>query len=429
MRLTYISSACVVVEHCGVKVLCDPWLIDGAYGGAWYHNPPLTVTPEDFHDCQLCYLSHLHPDHTDWKTLERLNRQTTIVVASYDEALRKPLALRLRGMGYTVIELARDQRYEVGPGFTVQVIPADDCNPEACGAFFGCAMKAAPGTTMQIDSLAVFHADGQTIVNVNDLPFGLSGHAIERVKANYPSIDLLCVGYAGAGPYPQCFSNLTTDEKRAAADRKKQQFIGQMQSFVEALKPNRFLPFAGQYTLGGSLVDLNDFRGVPELEDLDHWPDPRMVRLNRGSWFDCETGETSDEWRRSDPIARLAYRESLRAKVLDHERDPWPDKGVFDDTFSRAVEAWRRRMSRMDLVPSTTVTYEAVYPDCVFLGWAWRAATSSRLSISMDARLLMRILLRHENMNNVEVGSLAQFQRTPDVYDRSLFHALAFFHV
>ena len=103
MRLQYIASACVLVEACGVRVLCDPWIVDGCYGGAWYHNPPLKVTPEDFHDVEYVYISHCHPDHLDVKTLERLSRATVILMARYDESLRKPMALRLRGMGFTVI--------------------------------------------------------------------------------------------------------------------------------------------------------------------------------------------------------------------------------------------------------------------------------------------------------------------------------------
>lgn len=35
MKLTYLQSSTVIVEHDGVKVLCDPWLVDGEYYGAW----------------------------------------------------------------------------------------------------------------------------------------------------------------------------------------------------------------------------------------------------------------------------------------------------------------------------------------------------------------------------------------------------------
>ena len=31
MKVEYLTSACVVVEHDGIRVLCDPWLTDGVY--------------------------------------------------------------------------------------------------------------------------------------------------------------------------------------------------------------------------------------------------------------------------------------------------------------------------------------------------------------------------------------------------------------
>ncbi|MSR05452.1 MAG: MBL fold metallo-hydrolase [Gemmatimonadetes bacterium] len=60
MKVQHIASACAIIEHRGVRVLCDPWLVDGIYYGAWYHNPPLSVTPRDFQDVDYIYLSHIH---------------------------------------------------------------------------------------------------------------------------------------------------------------------------------------------------------------------------------------------------------------------------------------------------------------------------------------------------------------------------------
>ena len=72
MRVQYIASATILVEHAGVRVLCDPWLTEPIYGGAWYHATPLISSPEDFQDIDAIYCSHIHEDHVDWHTLERL---------------------------------------------------------------------------------------------------------------------------------------------------------------------------------------------------------------------------------------------------------------------------------------------------------------------------------------------------------------------
>src|SRR5438046_478470 len=98
MKVTYISSACVVVEQAGKRVLCDPWLTDGAYYGSWYHYPPLTVTPEDFADVDYVFISHVHPDHLDVATLKRLPRSLPLLIHDYEEKF----VLRIvQGLGFT----------------------------------------------------------------------------------------------------------------------------------------------------------------------------------------------------------------------------------------------------------------------------------------------------------------------------------------
>lgn len=421
MKLQYVSSACVLIEHQGVKVLCDPWLTDGIYGGAWYHNPPLKVTPEDFADIDYIYISHIHPDHFDEATLVRLPK-VPVLIGNYAEPF---LAKKLTAMGFPVYVCLSPGRYSLGKSgdFWLEIIPADDCNPQACGKWIGCEIKNPKrGESYQIDTLAVFRGGGKAIVNVNDCPYELAYRALWHVT---PKPDLLCVGYAGAGPYPQCFSNLSLEEKRAAAAQKQAQFLNQMQAFVSHLQPKRYLPFAGQYTLGGSLVDLNDLGGVPELEDLPD--DDRMVRLNRMAWFDCETGQASEAFTPTPKAERLAYRESLRSKRLDHENDPWPDNSEMADLFDEAIKQWRRRCADRGIDTSQmSAQVRAVFADGT--GYGRNLGTSEWAEISADARLWKRILTRQFNLNNAEVGSLLTFDR-PGQFNRALQNSLSYLHV
>jgi UDP-MurNAc hydroxylase len=415
MRLQYIASACVLIEHRGVKVLCDPWLVDGAYGGAWYHNPPLSVTPEDFADIDAIYLSHIHPDHACFSTLARLPR-VPVLLGRYAETF---FGDRLRTMGFPLLIGS----HEIGPDFFAWVIPADDCNPEACGRWIGCEIKNPNAHhSYQIDTFAVFQGGGKVIVNTNDCPYELSTGVLGKIK-HLGAPELLCVGYAGAGPWPQCF-DMPMGEKLTAAANKKQQFLGQMRAFVDHLQPKRYLPFAGQYTLGGSLVDLNDLRGVPELDELPD--DPCMVRLNRNAWFDCDTGEASDPWTVTDRAELIRYRGTLRRKALDHEADPWPGPGELCDLFGEAMESWRRRCNARGIVADGVVEFRVANQE-------ERHVTALRPShhttvITADARLWRRILTRQFNMNNAEVGSLLTFRRDGP-YDRALMNSLSYFHV
>lgn len=433
MKLQYVASACVLVEHAGVRVLCDPWLTDGIYGGAWYHNPPLAVTPEDFCDIHYIYVSHIHPDHADFATLARLPR-VPVLVGRYAEAF---LAGKLRAMGFPVHELPHDQPYAIGPDFTIQIVPADNCDPKACGRWIGCQIaNAKEGASYQVDTLAVFKGGDQIIVNVNDVPYGLGQQAVKRVKQQYGAPDLLCVGYAGAGPWPQCFGHLTDDQKRIAAGEKCDKFIRQARAFVDDFTPKAFLPFAGQYTLGGPLVDLNGRRGIPELTHLDDFfqNDQRLMRLNRMAWFDCETGQPSEPWEPDNPDEKDAYQESLRSSRLDHEADAWPTNAQIASLLDEAERAMWARCQVRGFSSPWIVELIAKWPDA----WLPRFVTfqpdadiehAHVLTIEVDARLLKRILTRTFNMNNAEIGSLLTYYRTPDIFDNGSFVALSYLHV
>ena len=48
MKLTFFQSSAVMIETKGVKILCDPWLVDGELYGSWNHYPPIDFQPQNF---------------------------------------------------------------------------------------------------------------------------------------------------------------------------------------------------------------------------------------------------------------------------------------------------------------------------------------------------------------------------------------------
>ena len=79
MKVTFHQSACVLIEGDGVKILCDPWLVDGAYIGSWHIYPPYEFQPNEFNDVDYIYVSHIHPDHFNDKTLMQLNKDIPVL--------------------------------------------------------------------------------------------------------------------------------------------------------------------------------------------------------------------------------------------------------------------------------------------------------------------------------------------------------------
>ena len=123
-----------------------------------------------------------------------------------------------------------------------------------------------------------------------------------RSKQLYPNIDFLLVGYVKASSYPQCF-DLDESEKMKEAELKQEKKLQTTLQYVNLFKPRFFMPFAGRYTLTGKNVNLNKYRGEPELEHAYKYlvksipkNQSKCVVLNHDCNFDISTGKQSQEF-------------------------------------------------------------------------------------------------------------------------------------
>jgi len=412
MNVTYLNSASVLIEHDGVKVLCDPWLTGTAYEGSWYSYPPLDFDIEgEFADIDAIYISHIHPDHLHVETLKRLPK-VPVYIATYHDGVVRGI---LEGLGFHVFELVGRATIQGNRYFHLQIIPADDCDPEACGAWFGCVPPETDGrTTTQIDTMAVFSGGGKVVVNTNDCPYPLAHKTVERIKGEYGDIDFLLTGWTGAGPWPQCFPDERTE---ANAISKKLKFIRRAWSFIWHLDPKHFMPFAGAHYLGGRFVDLNEWRGVPHHEEaLDYFGGhPGCVLLNRRGTFHVERGVVDEPYTPQDPEARDEWLESLRSRPMDYDGDTWTDNGI-QELVKKASAGWGLDT---DLVAKPF--------------WALNGieivTEEGTVSIDVASALLQRILTQRSHFNVAEIGSHLEIRRDPQTYDRKLWRALWDFHV
>ncbi|WP_276353599.1 MBL fold metallo-hydrolase [Cohnella caldifontis] len=448
MIVRYIKSACVVVEHDNTKVLCDPWLTDGIYYGSWYHYPPLKFQAEDFRDVDYIYISHIHPDHLDTATLKRLPKHIPVLIASFNEKFVRSI---IKECGFEhVVEINAGETFRLSEDFQMEILGADFCDPSICGKSFGCTLQTHRSTSL-VDTLAVFHAGGKTVVNANDCAYPVTLSACDYIVQKYNTVDMLLTGYAGAGPYPQCYVYQDETEYLRRAENKKNQFLEQCVNYADHLKPKYFLPFAGQYTLGGKLAELNAYRGVPELEELDALLLPklrsrglfsRMVLLNSGESFDVEAEISSAPYTPINLVEKEKYiREVLSLKRFSYEEDPVPSENELLDMLRSAQAAMIDRLKKRDIQPwlhNWNVYISAGESEKMFriplnqLGVetvGLEEIQSPFLKVHIDPRLLRRILERKAHINNAEIGSHLRYERDPDEYDRALFVCLYYLHL
>ena len=444
MKITFHTSASVVIEDNDVKILTDPWFVDGEFYGSWAHYPKYEFNPSDFDDIDYIYISHIHPDHFSSKTLEILNSKIPILIHNFHF---KFLSERIKKLGYKVIELNHNERKHLKNQVHMRILAADNCDPKICYKYFGCGIAEKTFGSTSIDTMCAIDNNEEVLINTNDCPFDLGKTSADLLKSEYNKINFLLVGYSSATAYPQCF---TLSKSDLSISRKKiiNSYLSNAESYVKLFEPEFFMPFAGRYVISGKNFKLNEKKATPELEDaLKYFNNSRKITqknscilLNAKEYFDITTGKVSKEY---VPI-NLKNKEEYIYKILslkkyDYENDPIPELRDILELIPKSYERFEKIRKQLNFSSNTKIIIKS-FDDLILSisanGTGYEINKHSNgfeenfLEIKLEPKLFFRLLKgpKFAHWNNAEIGSHLSFRRNPNIYERGLFYCLNFFY-
>jgi len=70
MNIHLVGHACIVVETLGTSILMDPWLSGKIFNDSWTLRPEPKFDPSLLNDIDYLWISHEHPDHCHFPTLD-----------------------------------------------------------------------------------------------------------------------------------------------------------------------------------------------------------------------------------------------------------------------------------------------------------------------------------------------------------------------
>ena len=443
MKLTYLHSASVIIHDGDTKVLCDPWLVNGEFFNSWGIYPPYDFKSENFSDIDFIYISHIHPDHASLLTLSKLDTDIPVIIYDFQD---KSLKHKIESLGFSVIELSNNCRTNLKDDLFINIILADNCNPEICTKAFGCGQFETEFRVTPIDTMAIFDNGKQKIVNTNDCPPELSEKTLPVVKSLYGDIDLLLVGYLGASSYPQSY-NLPKNILESEKIKKIQNRLNAGKLYVDILKPRYFLPFAGQYTLTGKNHELNFSRGEPELDDAFEFyskiysnTEHKCIILNQNQIFDLDE-PIIPKYVKLDKIAKQKYIQEVFSKVkYDYELEITPSLSKLKEYVQKAFERFEDRRKKIGFTSESIILLKL--NDDLFVkihsnGKKYEYCNNNSIKdldnymmISCDMRLLYWLLQgpRKAHWNNASLGSHLSFIRKPNVHNRGLNYCWNWFY-
>ena len=350
-------------------------------------------------------------------------------------------------MGFKVIELDHGKNFKLYNNISLKIFAADNCDPSLCYKFTGCAdLKSS--STNQIDSFCYLENNNYRIINLNDCPYGLVKNFIKSTHINEKRIDLLLAGYSGAGPYPQCLTNLTHEEKINEAE-KKISFLDQCFDYIKILKPKYYLPFAGTYYLSGKFSNLNNIRGVSKIDEAYEYLDSRCndekidskpLKINYEKEFDFKNMNNNSYHKQDYQKIEKYISNVLSTKKYTYElQNTNVDQ---NEVIDLAKKAYLRMFDKMLINNFKTNTKLIIEYMELFIilnlekrEFKIESAKKFKLEkpyllIMLNPNLLYNLLKgpRFAHWNNAEIGSHLSFDREPNIYERGLHTSLAFFH-
>lgn len=314
MRVTFFANACNIYEADGFRLLTDPWLTDGAFEGSWFHYPPFKTTPDEVSGVDALYISHLHPDHYDEKTLESFRRDIPIVILDHG---RNYLQRKLQSLGFShIIGLHDGTDCRLGP-FTVTVYAPFTKHPfhdSETGNF--------------LDSAVVVRSAEHSVLNANDNTPSLD--AARQLAERHGKFTVAQLNYNAAGPFPSCFNNLSEEEKQRAHGRVLERNLGHLVDCARILDPHYVMPFAGSYVIGGRQWKKNQYLGTTTWDHAADYIRERGLNplvLNERLTFDLNTERiVNGVYERIDTTTQQQYIEN----VLSEKRYTYEDDGERD---------------------------------------------------------------------------------------------------
>lgn len=430
MKVRYIYSACVVIETSDTKVLCDPWLTDGIHEGSWFIYPPINNPIDIIGEVNYIYISHIHQDHYDPKFLHQyLNKYPAakIIVGQHNPPHLQN-KMRIDGIPFSIVKSFKTGTTEI-------------------------SIILNKSRLIDIDTALVVSQGAKSIVNMNDNPIDMEqiDEILSHCQNRKATIALL--PYCSVTAYPHTFDFDTHEELVKAAHEKEEHFLHNMFSkYVELLKPDVAIPFAGKYYLGGPLSKLNPYRGLPDPIRVLGKADCRIVILEDGGKAELDADTLVASAERTEPYnpAKIQdYLDSIPFSGYDYEKEiqlmPGHNPQLIP-LIKTALEQTKKRFSVKGefwfcLRPNKFNKYICfdISAEDNSVVVCDKPDFQPRIEFFIDDRYLFGLLTRLYHWNNGGAGAQYRSKRVPDIntytecrhvfFRREVYNFLDVFHI
>jgi UDP-MurNAc hydroxylase len=435
MKVTLVADSCFIFEHRNIRILTDPWIGTTIAGGSWVQFPQPTIKVEEIGRLDYIFISHIHDDHCDLKTLRKLDANAVIVIMdrrpNYVENFIKFHNLKFKD----ILTIKIREKYEIMPGFELEVVEAD---PEHKLNYL-------------IDSSLLIHYDDKSIYFANDNP---PYSDLDEYMSRY-DFELAIIPPVGGSGYPAFYDNLSHHQKLEMASSIRLKYFDEMLKCLRRINPRLFAVAANGHVLSGKNAVCNKYMCWPDnnnapfkhiLENLSEEdrflpliikPGDTLELVNEKGWAHEEAIKSyNNKTERDNFIENVAS----KVKYFYEDFDLRPSIN-FEKLFIVAHETLKHYLTnnRIDI----NVTYILPYPvgDIqkyaaiqLFNDYNLEFLESNNyfkdiLEVKVEPRVLYFLLTGGFSWNIADATGFISYDRKPDLYIYDSYIALNFLRI
>lgn len=286
MKFTILSHAGLCVEHKGVRIISDPWLLGSCYWRSWWNFPePPAELIENLRPDYI-YLTHLHWDHFHGASLKKLFAPTTRILVPKVPTRRMLRDLAWLGF-HNVTEIPHGSKVRLGEDFTLHSYQFD----------------------VGVDSAMLLSGGGYTLFNCNDCKsFGLP---LKQITDRYPKIDFVFRSHSSASAVPYCIEGY---EATFPHLRSQQDYIEEFSRFAIHVGARYAIPFASNHCfLHKDTFHFNRMAVSPE--DIRPYYQRLAAQANRQT--ECVVMAPGSRWSDKEGFQIVSFDYANRQEYLE----------------------------------------------------------------------------------------------------------------
>lgn len=439
MKIAHLCNSCIFIEDGETRLLCDPW-IGTADGNAWlsfpYKDEAAALIEKLVPNC--VYISHIHPDHFDPKTLRHIDRTIPVFIKKFNDGR---LLAKIEALGFSsVFELDPWTPRLVGDDTELVIVPSTSMVNEGIAGTIHYDMD----TSLLVRS----RGNGQVFYNNVDNPTSLM--ALKEVcafseKTWQRSVDVACLPVGAASEYPHCFVNIHRNE---AAKSVIEASLNGLPDRIGALGCKTFFAAGGTYVIRGKFSALNQYIGQPTHAEIAAFLKP-WTEIGNSVWS-LEGGRAiaynakEEAWQSATlgiekQLDKIAYAKDAAAIDFDYSTDCRSGDVSVASALKRlhvalkgALENYSAVLNRIGIVQNWTTVinlYQDLHvdlagdistacspADTVTLPCAADQSSEQTLTFHMDIDLLTDLVEGRGNWNGALSGSYIIYEREPNIF-------------